>query len=150
MSKLAMLAAVRVKDVMTESPVFLRTVSDLDTAWTELHQAGVSGAPVLDDRGRLVGVISLSDLADPRRRKADGSATVSDAMTRVVYAVRPDDPVSIAMRLMIDERIHRVVVVDDAAAVVGIVVPMDILRSIARGDESQMEYVDLRRIQQEP
>jgi CBS-domain-containing membrane protein len=149
MSKLAMLGTLRVRDVMSESPYLLRTTTDLSAAWAELHQRGVSGAPVLDDRGRLVGVISLADLADPRRRKADGSTTVADAMTRLVYAVRPDDPVSVATRLMIDERIHRVVVVDEVANVVGMVVPMDVLRALAHGDDTQMEYFDLRRIQTE-
>jgi CBS-domain-containing membrane protein len=149
MSKLAMLGTIRVRDVMSAAVVFLRTTTSLDRAWSELHEAGISGAPVLDDRGRLVGVISLADLADPRRRTVDNGGLVVDAMTRVVYAVRPDDPVSVAMRLMLDERIHRVVVVDDDAAVVGLVVPMDILRSLAHGDDTEMEYVDLRRIQRE-
>ena len=144
-----MLGTVRVRDVMSESLVFLRTTTSLDHAWSELHEASVSGAPVLDDRGRLVGVISLADLADPRRRTADGGGLVEGAMTRVVYAVRPDDSISVAMRLMIDERIHRVVVVNEVGAVVGVVVPMDILRSIAHGDEAQIEYVDLRKIQRE-
>jgi len=149
MSKLAMLGTMRVSDVMSDDPLFLHTTTSLDDAWGELHRAGFSGAPVLDDRGRLVGVISLSDLADPRRRAAAGTGLVVDAMTRVIYAVRPDDPISVATRLMIDERIHRVVVVNEDASVVGIVVPMDILRSIAHGDEAPMEYVDLRAVQQE-
>lgn len=150
MSKIAMLGTVRVRDVMSDRLVLLRTTTGLDDAWAELHSAGVSGGPVLDDRGRLVGVLSLADLADPRRRGEGSSGIVGDAMTRVVYAVRPDDPISVAMRLMIDERIHRVVVVDENAAVVGVVVPMDILRSLAHGDEAAMEYVDLRTIHREP
>jgi CBS-domain-containing membrane protein len=67
MIKVAMPDTLRVRDVMTEALVLIRAGTPLETAWRELHDASVSGAPVLDDRGRLVGVISVADFADPRR-----------------------------------------------------------------------------------
>lgn len=147
MIKLAMLGALRVKDVMSEALVLLRADTELDEAWGQLHERGVSGAPVLDASGRLVGVLSLSDLADPRRRRPPERVTVGEAMTLIVYAVRAEDPVNVAIRLMIDERIHRVVVVNDDGSLAGIVVPMDILRAAAQGHDVAVEYVDLRELQ---
>jgi signal-transduction protein with cAMP-binding, CBS, and nucleotidyltransferase domain len=96
-----------------------------------------------------VGVLSNSDLADPRRRRSGASGLVSDVMTRVIYAVRADDPVLTAVRLMADENIHRAIVVNDDGSLAGIVVPMDILRVLAqdaetRGTTAHVEYVDLQ------
>ena len=58
-------------------------------------------------------------------------------MTRVVRAVRPGDPVMFAVRLMADENVHRVVVVDDDGKLAGIVSAMDVLRALARGNDVQ-------------
>jgi CBS-domain-containing membrane protein len=144
MVKVGMLETLRVQDVMTEALLLLRANTSLDTAWKTLHDAGLSGAPVLDDRGRLVGVLSLADLADPRRRME--AAVVGDAMTHVVYAVRATDPASAAVHLMFRENIHRVVVVDDRGRLVGIVVPTDVLRALMDQDDTRVEFVDLRRL----
>jgi predicted transcriptional regulator len=155
MIKLAMLQTLRVRDVMTEAILLLRTDMPVRKAWSVLHNAGVTGAPVLDARGHLVGVLSNSDLADPRRRQSGGSGLVGDVMTRVIYAVRADDPVLTAVRLMADENIHRVVVVNDDGTLAGIVVPMDILRVLAqdaetRGTTAHVEYVDLQSMNSDP
>ena len=148
MVKVAMLSTLRVRDVMTEALVLLRTTHTLGEAWEAFHEGAISGAPVLDEHGRMVGVLSLSDLADPRRRLP--GSTVGDAMTRVVFAVRADDPILVAILLMMREGIHRVIVVDDKAALAGIVVPMDIVRALAHEHgtpEGQVDFVDLRKLQ---
>jgi predicted transcriptional regulator len=147
MVKVAMLNTLRVRDVMTEALLLLRAEMSVDEAWSLLHESGMTGAPVLDARGRLVGMLSFADLADPRRRSPEGGYVV-DVMTRVVDAVRADDPVLSAVRLMEDENIHRIVVLNDDGTLAGIVVPMDILRVLAaeaeaRHTDAHVEYVDL-------
>jgi CBS domain-containing protein len=82
------------------------------------------------------------------RASADNLA-VAEAMTRVVFAVQPDDPLISAIRLMVEERIHRVLVTDEHGKLAGIVVPMDILRELSRRSAEHAEnvgfkYVDLR------
>jgi CBS-domain-containing membrane protein len=136
---------------MTEGVVFLRASDSQEKAWQDLRANGVTGAPVLGEQGRLVGIITLTDLADPRRRKPETSGTVEDAMTRIVYAVRANDAAMVAVHLMIQEDIHRAVVVNDDGTIAGIVAPMDILRALARGVDlrdssvagSKVEYVDM-------
>jgi len=144
--KVAMFSNLRVRDVMTEALLLLRAETAIDEAWRQLHDAGVTGAPVLSAKGRLVGVLSNYDLADPRRRPPNGSGTVGEVMTRIVYAVRAGDPALAAVRLMAEENIHRVVVVNDDGSLAGIVVAMDVLRVLAQSDETQVEYFDLRKL----
>jgi CBS-domain-containing membrane protein len=145
----------RVSEVMTTDVVFLRTNETLDEAWEILHAKSITGAPVLDVHHRLVGIASKADLADPRPRSHDVVGvvkTVRDVMTRVVYAVRARDSVLSAVKLMIDEDIHRTMVVNDDGSVAGIVTPMDVLRALVHGDDiahpsredGTMTFVDLR------
>jgi predicted transcriptional regulator len=147
----------RVTDIMTTQVTFLDTMQTVDDAWAVLHAKSISGAPVLDARGRLVGIASKADLADPRGRDVGEAAgvtrTVKDVMTRVVYAVRADDAVVNAVRLMIAEDIHRALVVTDEGSVVGIVTPMDVLRALVHGSEFAggagsvpVKFVDLREL----
>lgn len=145
---------VRVRDVMTEAVMFLRASDSQEKAWQDLRANAVTGAPVLGDHGRLVGIVTLTDLADPRRRKPETAGTVEDAMTRVVYAVRANDAAMVAIHLMIEEEIHRAVVVNDDGTIAGVVAPMDILRAIARGLDlrdpsisgSAVDFFDLRQL----
>lgn len=122
---------------MTNAVMFVNASQSQDEVSAILRERGVSGAPVLGDGGKLVGIVTLKDLADPRRRKPETAGTIEDAMTRVVYAVRASDHVMAAVHLMLDEHIHRALVVNDDGTLAGIVAPIDILRALARG-------VDLR------
>lgn len=138
------LASCRVADVMTEGVVFVDAAHSVEDAWNILHGHGISGAPVLGASGRVVGIVTRTDLADPRR--AARGATVQDLATRVVYAVRANDPILNAVRLMIDESIHRALVVNDDGTIAGIVAPMDILRALVNGEDlgdSSVEYVSV-------
>jgi predicted transcriptional regulator len=144
MVKIGMLNGLRVREVMTEALLLVRAEMPIDEAWQIMHDGGVSGAPVLDARGRLVGVLSNYDLADPRRRVLDETTLVRDVMTRLVYGVRAGDSVLAAIRLMLDEQIHRVIAVNDDGSIAGVIVPMDILRVLARKEVGRLEYVDLR------
>jgi CBS-domain-containing membrane protein len=147
----------RVADVMTTEVAFLETTQTLDEAWQILHSKSISGAPVLNHAGRLVGIASKADLADPRHHAGDVVGvvrTVKDVMTRVIYAVRARDSVLSAVKLMIDEDIHRAIVVSDSGSVAGIVTPMDVLRALVGGvdlsgraaENASLEFVDVRKL----
>ncbi len=127
----------RVRDIMTADVITLVGSTSVEDAARSLTFHKVSGAPVLE-HGRIVGVVTKSDLVDPRYRSSGpGAMTVRDAMTRVVRAVRPGDPVMLAVRLMVNEGVHRVVVVDDHGKLAGIVSALDVLRALARGEPVQ-------------
>lgn len=150
MIKLATAREPRVRDVMTSYVVTVPFTATVGDAVRTLHESRVSGAPVLGSSGRILGIVSRADLLDPRHA-ANPELPVPDVMTRVIFAVRADDPLSWALRLMVEERIHRVMVTDDEGRLVGILVPMDILRAMVPLDgagaanELGFSYVDLRR-----
>lgn len=140
MVKLAMTNTVRVRDVMSTDVFALDVSETIEVAATHLTERHVSGAPVLSGR-HIVGIVSKSDLVDPRRIAANGH-TVEGLMTRVVYAVRPADPLMTAVRLMVQENIHRVVVVSESGRLSGILSSMDVMAALARGDHVQEQFID--------
>ena len=72
-------------------------------------------------------------------------ATVDDAMTRVLFGVRQSDPAMAAAKRMVAQKIHRVVVVDEQGALVGILTAMDMMRALVESadDQVKVEFVDL-------
>lgn len=146
-------SVLRTRDVMTPDPVCVSpstTVRELARVFEE-HE--ISGAPVIDGTGRIVGVVSKSDLIrrcsestddippaylfevlsnrSPAERDAiipEPLVCVGDFMTDVPVTVRPETPVGVAARLMVERGVHRVIVLDDDRCPVGIMTTMDVLR----------------------
>jgi chloride channel protein, CIC family len=88
---------------------------------------GSHGFAVVDDEGRLVGVVTRGDLA------RDG-ATALDRATRRVLSVTPDDPVFRAVRRMADLDVGRLPVIDPTTrTVVGMLRRSDVVRAYRRG-----------------
>ncbi len=123
----------RVRDVMTRQVFSLSTDQTIDRAIWSFSQNEISGAPVRDPDGNLVGVLSKSDLVDPMRAEVHPGSTVADAMTPAVWAVHPDDPVMVAVDLMVAKGIHRALVVRGPGQLEGIVTSMSVMRALSDG-----------------
>ncbi len=130
----------RARDIMTQRVIALRGDTTVLEAAKTLTGAGISGAPVVDDDERLLGLVSEEDLMgafyDGERAIAHepiGKCVVLGAalITRRVVAVGPDTPVHDIMRAMIIRKIKRVPVLDENRRVIGIVSRRDILRAMA-------------------
>jgi CBS domain-containing protein len=133
---------VRVSDLMSSPVRTLRVDARIAEAKLVLAAERVSALVVVSERGKIVGVVSSTDLADPRHD--DPEASVETAMTRVLFAVLPTDPATAAVHLMVREGIHRVLVVSDTGGLLGIVTSMDVLRVVAeRSGEPGTELVRL-------
>jgi predicted transcriptional regulator len=148
-TKMALANIVRVADIMTSDVMTIPVDSNVFDAAEALTKRHVSGAPVL--RGTsVVGVVSKTDLMDTRK---DLEVRVDKVMTHVIYAVRATDPAFLAVQLMVDESIHRVIAIDDLGNLAGIVTSSDILRALRAGhsivpmaEHVKLEYVDLRKL----
>jgi len=139
-----------VKDVMTTQVVTVRRDATFKEMATALRRYRVSALPVVDDTGRVIGVVSEADLlakaalAHPGLvaelvhhkdvRKAEG-LTADDLMSRKAVTVSPGDSVEQAARLMHFLRIKRLPVVDSGGRLVGIVSRSDLLAVFDRPDE---------------
>lgn len=147
-------ASIMTREVITVSPD--ATLSELCRM---LAEDEISGAPVVDHRGQLVGMVSKTDvlqnLLSGRQSPGLPSATlqflglsdtmagmaedgeeeafgqVADFMTPDVESVTPATPIARAARRMSAKRIHRLVVVDNGE-VVGIITSLDLLKHFGR------------------
>jgi CBS domain-containing protein len=109
-----------------------------DTEWRRaaelLKDEAITGAPVVDHQGQVVGIISQSDLiTHDLMRSADArpAATVKDIMTTTVVTVEEDTPIPAVALRMAQQGIHRVIVVDKQRQLRGIVTSMDVLWWVA-------------------
>ena len=139
-----------VKDVMTTQVVAVRRETPFKEMAAVLRRYRVSALPVVDDAGRVIGVVSEADLlakealADPGVaaellrhqdiRKAQG-LTAGDLMTRPAVTAAPEDPVEQAARMMHFMRVKRLPVVNSGGQLVGIVSRSDVLAVFDRPDE---------------
>ncbi len=104
-----------------ENPVTVeadRTVKDV-RAIMEGHR--VTGLPVVDSRGRLVGIITARDL----RFRRDDAAPVRDAMTSDVVTEGPDATPASARAKFDEHRIEKLPVVDAAGRLAGLITVKD-------------------------
>lgn len=136
-----------VSDVMTPAPIVVRDTTPLRECVRTLSTGGVSGLPVLDDDGVLVGVLSEADLL-PRLAKDRGgfgrraaeearrrdARTAGAACSRPARCTAPDTPVVAAAREMLDHDVARLVVLD-GGEVIGIVTRHDVIRALVRADD---------------
>lgn len=108
-------------------------------AWALMHR-GVEGAPVRDEEGQLVGVLSSADLLEARVAEpgseadfADDDRRVAEVMTPALLAVGPSESVSDVLAMMLAHDTHRVLVLDDDGELLGIITTRDLLRELAAG-----------------
>ncbi len=144
----------KVADVMSTDLVTVTPQTSLKDAATRMLQTGVSGLPVVDGEGRLVGIVTEADFVDQeashdwaaRFRLLDplfgrgpealrDAHVVADVMTEALVTVEPTTRVARAARLMVERGVKRLPVVDDGGRLVGIVSRADVMRAIARADE---------------
>ncbi len=90
------------------------------------------GAFAVTDQGKLVGVVSVIDvlLAHSASQKLAAARTAAEAMTAHPPTVRPEQTLVDAVRVMCDQHIHELPVVDDDGHVVGMITEADVRRTV--------------------
>jgi len=151
----------RVNEVMTIDVATARPDASLKEVAAELAERRISGMPVIDDDGAVVGVLSEADVlakALPeseddgrsvlgRLRRRDEAETrrleaklVRDVMTAPAITIEEHWPVAEAAERMLESRINRLPVVRQGR-LVGLVSRADLVRAFARSDEEILNDV---------
>jgi IMP dehydrogenase len=127
---------IRREDVVTASPT--QTVREVDEM---MEHAGVSGAPVVDEDDRVLGIISGTDIRP--FLEVGESDQVTEAMTDEVITAPTDVTAREALELMYDHKIERVPIVD-GGRLVGLVTMQGILQRREHEDAARDEEGRLR------
>jgi len=140
-----------VGDVMTRKLITASPETTFQEAVRLLEDNRISGLPVIDRDGKLVGIVSEADLLnkaekrqpdayvlESRRHRLDRSRAsaldVASAMSRDIVSVLPDSPIALAAREMHARGFKRLPVVDSEGRLVGIVSRGDVLKVFLRSD----------------
>lgn len=129
-----------VADVMTMDPITVGVDATVETAEQLLAAYRISGLPVIDGNGHLVGVLSRTDLlleggpvlSQSLRGRASG-LRVGELMSSPPITVALSATLTEAARIMSDERVHRLVVVNEHDEPIGVLSATDYVQLIADG-----------------
>jgi CBS domain-containing protein len=153
------LAADTAEQLMTPNPVSISASASVQEAIALLTDRGFSAAPVIDEAGRPVGVLSRSDILIhqreqtrhaslfdqtewdvPPRRSREGfsvevvdSTLVRDIMTPILFTVALDASCKQVVDQMLSLKVHHLFVVDEDGALVGVISSLDVLRHLRTG-----------------
>lgn len=148
-----------VKEIMTKTPITVTGSMEIIEAARLLLENRINGVPVVDDAGKLVGILCQSDIIAQQKKLPvpslfsflDGyinlssmkgiekevrkiaATAVFDAMTPDPVSVSPDSTIETVAALMVDHNFHTLPVVQDER-LVGVVGKEDILRTLLPPD----------------
>lgn len=128
-----------IKDWMSKSPVTAKPGTSIMKAAKLMKENGFHRLPVVDDNGRLAGIVSDRDIKEASPSKATtldmhelyyllSEVKVADIMTKKVIFIGPDDTVEKAAVLMLRNNVSGLPVVDGDSKVVGVVTDSDIFK----------------------
>jgi len=158
----------RVEDVMTTDVVTARADTPLREVAEQLSERGISGLPIVNDEGEVLGVISeadvlvkearttprrpgllawLLDATDPREQLKLEARVAGEVMSKPAITIAPYASTAAAAGEMLEQGINRLPVVKQGR-LVGIVTRADLVRAFARSDaeviievRKQVEYL---------
>ena len=138
-------------DVMSPDPICVGPATTLRQLARTFAEYEISGAPVVDGQGRVVGLVSKTDLirrcvegvvdlppaflfemmadtdSEAGEMASEPSVCVEDFMTQDPVTVTANTPAGYVARLMFEKRIHRIIVMDHDKYPVGIITSLDLL-----------------------
>lgn len=144
------------RDIMTEDVITIQpnaTIRDLAKNFIEHN---ISGVPVVDENGKVLGIATESDLIfhskrlkvptvltildsfifldSPEKMESElrkiAAASVSDVYTSPPVTITPDTPLDEIASLMTEKQVHTLPVLDENGMMIGIVGKKDIIRTI--------------------
>jgi CIC family chloride channel protein len=134
--------AMKVAELMQANVRTISSEASVAEVVVSLADGHISGLPVVDKAGRIIGVVSATDvLTAEAEAESDAEAvgrdlmldtSVRDIMTPRPYTVGPDEDVREAARQMLYADVHRLFVAE-GERLVGVLSTTDIVRAVATG-----------------
>ncbi len=129
-----------VRERMTRHPVLCPPDLPVNEAFDLMKKERIRRIPVVDKHGKLVGIVSDKDLLRVSPSPATtlsayelpyllSKVKVGDVMTKQVITVVEDTPIEDAARIMVDNKIGGLPVVNESDAVMGIITETDIFKT---------------------
>jgi len=155
-ASIVVLRAQSAGELMTPNPLSLRGDATLHEAVAFLVDRNISGAPVIDEAGRPIGVLTQTDILIHDREEVEHVAPpeveygtplprewwdefqvervnptpVREFMTPAVFCVAMDTPAWTVVEQMRDLCVHRLFVTDENGVLVGVITSMDVVRHL--------------------
>ena len=128
-------------DLMMTNPLSIHQDATIPELIAMLTDHGFTAAPVIDDAGHPVGVVSRGDILIHDRAKSTATPSgasaeaaeptrVRDIMTPAIFSVAPDTAASRVVEEMLALKVHRLFVVDGDGTLVGVITALDVLRHL--------------------
>jgi CBS domain-containing protein len=135
-----------VADVMSKPAIIVRAKDSLGLAAARMAKAGIKRLPVVDEEGRLVGVLSRVDILrlvaekDARKLTAPLGAAVCvrDVMSESIPVVQEKDDLATIVDTMLEGGSHRVIVVNSKGHAVGLISDSDLVARLQPADQPDM------------
>lgn len=150
-----------IRDIMTRNPVTVSPDDSIRQVASIFHLNEISGAPVVDEQNRIIGVVSKTDLLewmiggaaagispeDIMAVLADDTievdtevarnrlGTAKDFMSTQPLTASPDELVSTVAHRLAEQRVHRAIVINPDRTVAGVVTSLDLLKAFPRPHE---------------
>ena len=148
----------KAKDIMTGDLITVKPETTIEDLARTLTEHNISGAPVVNDAGDLIGIVTENDLISQNKRlhiptvmrlfdafimlespskiekeiKKMAAITVDDICTKKVITVTEDTPVQDIATIMSEKKVHLIPVVE-GKKILGIVGKMDLVKGITKG-----------------
>jgi CBS domain-containing protein len=119
----------KVKDAMSKVPVFCRPHTNLGAAVEILLERNCGILPIVDAKRHVVGVMTDRDIAIAlgTRNRPAGEISAAEVATPKVQTCKPTDDVSWALDIMAENKVRRLVVVNDENQLEGILSMDDVV-----------------------
>lgn len=148
----------KAKDIMTTDVITVKPTTTIEDLARTLMEHNISGAPVVNDAGDLIGIVTENDLISQNKRlhiptvmrlfdafvmlespgkiekeiKKMAAITVDDICTKKVITITEDTPVQDIATIMSEKKVHLIPVVE-GKKILGIVGKMDLVKGITKG-----------------
>jgi CBS domain-containing protein len=116
----------RCREIMTRSVTTATREMSLQAVAALMRDGDMGSLPVVEN-GKLVGIVTDRDIVVRAVAEGrDAQAAIGDVMTKEIFAVRAEDFVFEAIRLMGDKQVRRVPVINESGELVGIIAMADV------------------------